>query len=376
MLSSTSRSGQRIRHSIGALVLAFAALAAVVVPANPATAADDPTTVGVATRPAGTDGKPDARTRFNYTADPGQTITDQVLVGNTGTQRQDFTLYATDAFNGGDGSFALLATAETPTQLGSWVTFADGSNRQQFSLEPNEARLFAFTMTVPANASPGDHAGGLVASVLEAGAQVSVDRRVATSIFTRVSGELQPRLTVTSFDAAYQGDWFNPFSGTTKILYTVENAGNVALAANLDATTNTWFGIPAAGSQGGSIPILLPGSTATYELDVQGVGQWGYLNPAIRMQPFVDSPDPAQQLNIAAVSRDSVLIAMPWMLLLLLVVAAGVYLFIRWRRKRDEAQAQAWIEYTEKQAEEKAAQAVAESVGAGAGAGAGKGDDG
>ncbi|WP_438353958.1 hypothetical protein [Microbacterium sp. CJ88] len=372
MLTSTIPSGKRILPPLGALLLALVAALAVLTPASPAVAADDPTTVGVATRPAGADGRPDGRTRLNYSADPGQTIADQVLVGNTGTQRQDFTVYATDAFNSGDGSFALLPTAETPTQVGAWVTFADGSNRLQFSLEPNEARLVPFTMVLPADVTPGDHAGGLVASVLEAGAQVSVDRRVATPIYTRVSGELQPRLTISSFDAVYQGDWWNPFGGTVKILYTVDNPGNVALSANLDATTVTWFGIPATGTRGGSIPNLLPGNSGTYEFTLDGVGQWGYLNPAVRLQPFVDSPDASQQLNVSTVSRDSVVIAVPWMLLILLVLAAGVYLYIRWRRRRDEVRTQEWIEYTEKQA---AAKAAAEAAAAPVAAGAGKGPD-
>jgi hypothetical protein len=353
---------------LGALALVLTATAALLTPAHTAVAAEGDPTVGVATRPAGADGRPDSRTRFNYAADPGQTITDQVLIGNTGTQREDFTVFATDAFNSGDGEFALLATAEQPTQIGAWVTFADGSNRMQFSLEPDEARLVTFTLQLPADATPGDHAGGLVASVLQEGQQVSVDRRVATPIFARVSGDLQPQLNVASFDAAYQGDWWNPFGGTVKIVYTVDNTGNVALAANVDATAVTWFGIPAADSQGGSIPVLLPGSSATYEISVSGVGQWGYLNPAVRMQPFVDSPDAAQQLNVTPVSRDSVVIAMPWMLLILLVIAAAVFLLIRWRRRRDEARAQEWIEYTEQQAAAAAAEAAAKaSVGSASG---------
>ncbi|WP_375384987.1 WxL protein peptidoglycan domain-containing protein [uncultured Microbacterium sp.] len=366
---STTRSGRRTLVTLGALVLTFAALSTFIAPSGSASAADDPgtdpSTVGVATRPASADGQPDSRTRFTYSADPGQTISDQVLVGNTGTQREDFTVYATDAYNGGDGSFALLATADTPTQIGAWVSFADGSSRLQFSLEPNEARLVPFTVTLPADATPGDHAGGLVASVLQEGQQVSVDRRVATPIFTRVSGDLQPQLTITSIDAAYQGDWWNPFNGSVKILYTVDNGGNVALAANLDATTVTWFGIPATGTQGASIPVLLPGSTATYEATLSGVGQWGYLNPAIRMQPFVDSPDPAQQLTVTPVSRDTILVAIPWLLLILIALIVAIILFVRWRRKRDEARAQEWIEYTEQQA--MAAAAAALPVGAGAG---------
>ncbi|WP_211368023.1 hypothetical protein [Microbacterium rhizomatis] len=364
-----TRRGGRALFAWGALALALAVLSGSVLPVSPAAAADDPGTVGVATRPAGADGRPDGRTRLTYTADPGQSITDQVLVGNTGTQRQDFTVYATDAYNGGDGAFSLLATAEKPTQLGAWVRFDDGSDRLQFALDPQEVRLITFTMQLPADATPGDHAGGLVASVLEQGQQVSLDRRVATPIYARVSGELQPRLNISSFDVAYAGDWWNPFGGSVKILYTVDNPGNVALAANLTMAANTWFGIPATEPQGGSIPILLPGNSATYTFELSGVGQWVYLDPGITMQPFVDSPDAAQLLNVSPVTRDSILIAVPWLVLILILIIVALVVFFRWRRKHDEARAREWIAYTEQQAAAAALEKVT------VGSAAGKADD-
>ncbi|MGC0370025.1 hypothetical protein [Microbacterium sp. SLBN-111] len=349
MLSFTSR---RRLPALGVALLALAATLVVLPPSAPARADDadaaNPATVGVATRPAGEDGRPDGRSRFTYTADPGQTVSDRVLVGNTGTQRQDFTVYATDAFNGGDGAFSLLATADTPTSVGAWLHFEDGSDRVKFSLEPNEVRLLPFTITFPAEATPGDHVGGLVASVIEQGQQVSVDRRVATSIFARVSGDLQPSLSITSYDASYEGDWWNPFSGSVKLHYTVTNPGNVALAGNLTSGVNTWFGIPATGVQGGSIPILLPGNTATYDFTVGGVGQWLFLNPSTVLNPFVDSPDNAQQLIVAPVRRDAVTFAVPWVLLILLALAAAIFLLLRWRRRRDEARAQEWVDYMER----------------------------
>ncbi|OJU44079.1 MAG: hypothetical protein BGN98_12760 [Microbacterium sp. 69-7] len=343
----------RIRHALGAVLLVLA-IGVFPFASGSAALADDatppPGDVGVATRPAGPDGRPDNRARFSYTADPGQSVTDQVYVGNTGTERQDFTVVATDALNGPDGAFNLLPTAETPSGLGSWVTFENGQNRIQFSLEPQEVRLLTFAVAFPADATPGDHVGGIVASVVQEGQQVNLDRRVATAVFARVSGDLQPRLTLASFDATFQGDWWNLFGGTLKVLYTVNNPGNVALAANLTMSTATWFGIPAAGDQGGSTPVLLPGNSATYEFDINGVGQWGYLNPSARLQPFADTTDVSQQVLVTPVSRDTVVVALPWTLLIAAAVVTAIVLLLRWRRRRDEARAQEWIAYTEQQA--------------------------
>jgi hypothetical protein len=352
VLFSIPRSGRRIRHALGAIVflLALGWLPFAAPTIAHADGAPSEGNVGVATRPANADGRPDDRTRFSYSADPGQSVTDRVLVGNTGTQRQDFTVFATDAFNGEGGDFSLLATADSPTALGTWVRFENGQNRIQFSLDPQEVRLLAFTIAFPADATPGDHVGGIVASVVQEGQQVNLDRRVATAVFARVSGELQPRLTIASFDATYQGDWWNPFGGTVKILYTVDNTGNVALAANLTMSAATWLGIPATGDQGGGIPVLLPGNSATYEYDLTGVGQWGYLNPSVRLQPFVDTTEAGQETNVAPVSRDAVVIAVPWTVLIAAGLVIGVVWFLRWRRRVDDARAKEWIAYTEKQA--------------------------
>lgn len=210
-------------------------------------------------------------------------------------------------------------------------------------------------MTVPADATPGDHVGGLVASVIEEGQQVSLDRRVATSIFARVSGELQPQLSITSYSASYEGDWWNPFGGTVRLRYTVTNPGNVALAANITTGVRTWLALPATGDRGGSIPVLLPGNTASYEFAVEGVGQWFYLNPGTTLNPFVESPDAAQQLPVSAVSRDTVVFAVPWTVLILAALVVGIVLLGRWRRRRDEARAQEWVDYMQRAAAEEAA---------------------
>ncbi|MDU0346418.1 hypothetical protein RWH44_11990 [Microbacterium sp. KSW2-29] len=380
MLSSTSR---RRFPALGAASIATAAIAALLcfptvasaasapgaasAPAIAAPASASPSilaaegdaaTVGVATRPAGEDGRPDGRSRFTFAADPGQSVTDRVLVGNTGTARQDFTVYATDAFNDDAGEFSLLPTATAPTSVGRWIRFDDGSDRATFSLEPQEVRLLTFTVAVPADATPGDHVGGVVASVIESGAQVTVDRRVATAIFARVSGDLQPQLSLTSYDASYEGEWWNPFSGSVRLRYTVTNPGNIALAANLTSGVGTWFGIPTTGEQGGGVPVLLPGNSASYDYTVDGVGQWLYLNPHTVLNPFVESPDPSMQLTMVPITRDAVTFAVPWTVLIAVVLAATVILLMRWRRRRDEERAQEWMDFVARTAADDAAALV------------------
>lgn len=357
----------RLTPTLGA-VRAFAAVAAIAVgfsalsPAPTAWAEDK---IGISARPADASGQADARSRYSYAADPGQRFDDFFLVTNTGSGSQSFTVVGKDAFNDEQGDFAVLATEEDATDIGTWVRFENGESRITFDLGPGESRLLPFGLELPADATPGDHVGGLVASVLTTGAEVNVDRRVATRLYARVSGDLQPRLDVSGVQAQYVGDWWNPFTGAIRMTYTATNSGNIALASNYAVGARTWFGIPAAGDTGGSIPELLPRNSHSYEVQVPGVAAWLYLNPWVTLNPFVDDTDPARLLPVPASSRDTVTIGMPWPVLILIVLVVAYFLFRWWRRKVDAKRAEVWIAYTEEQARLKA-EAEREIVPAGA----------
>lgn len=310
--------------------------------------ADD--SIGISGLPAGADGTPDGRSRFSYSADPGQQVADNYLVRNTGTLPQSFTVLGTDAFNDDDGAFGLLETGAQATDIGTWVLLENGTDRLQFDLAPGESRVVGFTVAVPAQAAPGDHVGGILASVVTLGDQVNVDRRLGTRLYVRVSGAVQAGLTIGGIDSAYVGDWWNPFTGAVRMRYTVQNSGNVALASNVSLGARTWFGAPASGQQGDGIAELLPGSTRTFETDIPGVASWGYLNPWVTLNPFVEGDDTGKQLPVPATSRDAVLIAIPWAFVIIIVVAALVVMVRRRRRRVDAERAKAWMEHTENEA--------------------------
>lgn len=321
---------------------------------SPAAHAEE--TIGISARPSDASGNPDTRTSFRYEADPGQRVDDFFQVANTGTADQAFTVVATDAFNDDEGEYALLATAEAPTAIGTWVTFENGANRIEFTLSPGQSRTLAFTLQVPADATPGDHVGGLVASVVTPGEEVNLDRRVASRVYARVSGDLQPRLAISGIDASYGGDWWNLLTGAVTVHYTVSNPGNIALSGNATGEVRTWFGIPVATASGGSIKELLPGNSATYEVTVNGVAQLGYVNAEVVLHPFVDTPISDAKLAVSPVNRDTVAIAMPWIVLIALLLVVGFFIFRWWRRKIDAQRAAVWIAYTEEQARLKAEQ--------------------
>lgn len=310
--------------------------------------ADD--TIGISGQPAGANGTPDGRTRFSYSADPGQQVADHYFVRNAGSVTQSFTVLATDAFNDEDGSFGLLETGAEAVDAGAWVHFENGANRLQFDLAPGESRLVPFTVDIPAQAGPGDHAGGILASVVTPGDQVNVDRRLGTRLYVRVSGDIQAALTISSVDSQYVGDWWNPFDGRVRVLYTIQNTGNIALASNVSLGVRTWFSAPASAKQGDGIPELLPGFTRTFETEVPGVASWGYLNPWVTLNPFVEGDDASKRMVLSATSRDGVLIAPPWPLVVAIALVVLYIVFGKWRRRADEKRAAIWMAHTEQEA--------------------------
>jgi hypothetical protein len=304
--------------------------------------ADD--TDGISGAPADSSGA-DKRSRFSYQATPGQHIDDLYVVSNTGTTAQTMVLFSTDAYNTDDGGYGLLDTDALPTDAGSWVSFEGGATQLSIPLEAGASQVVPFALDVPADAAPGDHAAGIVISVQSVSGEILVDRRVATRMYVRVPGELQPALTISNMSATYAAQ-INPFAGETTVSYTVTNSGNVALGASVVVGVKALFGITAAESEREEMTEILPGNARTFTTVVDGVGQWGYLNPFVQLAPSVD----VEALNpgpLASVDRDAGLFVTPWWLIAIVLLVAGFLLFRRWRAKRDEKSAQAWIAYTE-----------------------------
>jgi len=306
----------------------------------------------------------DGRSRFSYEAAPGQQLTDNYQVSNTGTTAQVMRVFSADAFNTDDGSYGLLDTGVDSVDAGAWITFANGAKFVDVPLGPGESQLVTFTLTVPADAAPGDHAAGIVISVTSPQGQILVDRRVATRLYVRVPGDLQPALTVGSIAASYQPS-INPLDGTTTVTFTVRNSGNVALGANMVVGVNTYFGIGATAQRTEKLSEMLPRSTRVLTIEVPGVAQLGYLNPYVSLVPTaaaeLSNPGP-----LATVDRDTVTIAMPWWLILILIVGGAVYLFLRIRRRTDNKRAEEWVAHMEAEARSKAqAESQAELVASG-----------
>lgn len=278
---------------------------------------------------------PDARPNFSYGVTPGAAVSDHIAVWNYSTRPLTLRVYAADAINTADGGFDLLAAGKKSKDAGAWVKLA----QNQVTVKSRSKVIVGFTLTVPAKATPGDHVGGIVASLSgvrtdEKGDKVTVDQRVGARVYLRVAGALAPRLAVEDLHTSYHGT-ADPFgSGSATVTYTLRNTGNVRLAAHQTVRAHGTFG-DARTAQPRDVPELLPGSSLRVTTAATG------LFPSLRGTTTVTADPRAVHGDVLPPTMPRTTVsagfwAVPWTLLAVLVVllAGLTVLVVRYARGR------------------------------------------
>jgi len=305
--------------------------------------------------------RPDAngpRSAFDFLLAPGQSVSDTVAVSNLGTSPVTLSVYATDALNTADGAFTLLPAAEQATGAGSWIVL----DAHTVKVEPGKQVEVPFTLRVPADATPGDHAAGIVASrmvegVGENNAKVAVDQRVGSRVYLRVDGPLTPALDVSGLSASYSHPWY-PFGGSAATVdYALTNTGNVRLNGTAQVRLTGPFGVALGSPQSVPISQLLPGSALAGTLTVPGVVPLGSLTAHLEVDAIGATDE--ESVALPTVSASSTVPAIPWLIVGVLVVLLALLVLAPIRRRRRRRKATAAV--------------IDEMVGAGAGTTGGRG---
>ncbi|GAA4691885.1 WxL protein peptidoglycan domain-containing protein [Phytohabitans rumicis] len=308
--------------------LAVLALAVAALPALPASAAAPGDEFKWSVVPSSRSG-PSGRSRFEYTLKPREEIADWVAVSNLGKKPLKVDIYATDALNAPDGGFALMLANQQPKGVGSWVAL----QVKQYTVPVGKRVDIPFRLKVPANAEPGDHIGGIIASATEAttnaeGQQVNVERRVAARVYLRVDGPLQPVAQITAVDVQYDNP-LQPFGGRDMtVTYRVANLGNVRFSGTSRVVVKGPLGVRVANSELIDIPELLPDSEVRLTRKVSGVFPAGRLSAEVIVNPT------AQSGALESLSESRSLWALPWLVIAVLLAALAVPLLVWWRRRR------------------------------------------
>ncbi|WP_229072011.1 WxL protein peptidoglycan domain-containing protein [Actinoplanes sp. DH11] len=315
-------------------ITAVLAVAALLSPA-PAQAAPASDSLTWSVAPSGPKG-PNGRPALDYKLDPGATVTDRVAVTNHSERPLTLRLYAHDAFTTAGGGFDLRAGDDAPTDAGSWIKLAQST----ITLPSSSRVVVPFTVSVPADATPGDHGGGVVASLVaattdSAGNQVSVDHRVGTRVYLRITGPLRPALSITDMRIGTASSW-NPLSlPRVTAAFTISNTGNVRLGGTPSVRIEGPFGIGGRTATAEPIPEILPGGSVTTTVALDSVP------PLFRERLTAGIlPVPADGRAIdpapGRATSQHTLWLMPWPQLIIVAAAAALllaWLFARRRRR-------------------------------------------
>lgn len=325
---------RRFAVRAGSLARALAAAVALAVVAAPAAAIADDDVTTWAVQPSSAEG-PDGRDAFTYTLAPGEAVTDYVGVSNLGSEPLELRVYAMDAAMTADGAFTLPPADTVSTTVGSWVGF---NGEGVFTVEPGTRIDVPFRLSVPPTASPGDHAGGIVASVVELASggegaqQVAVDRRVGARVYINVPGDQLPAVDVSDVQIEYGA---SPILAPSPadVTMTLTNTGNMRIGGTADVTITGPFGIGMDATRTIELPEILPGATVQVSGRIEDVPPAGLLTATVTLDPTSsgDGGDVAGTHTASGIAW-----AVPWVVLVvvLAVLAIIAFVWVRIRRLR------------------------------------------
>lgn len=326
----------QLRHALAAALALSFGLAA---PAAAAPRAAPATPVKKATfglQPA-TDGRPDGRPTLAFGVTAGATATDNVAIVNASTRTYTFAVYATDAVNDDNGDLTLRSVDEKPTDAGAWITVGGPARSGKVTVRPRSFVVVPITLTVPADATPGDHVAGVVADLTTVskrrGVNVDLHQRVGLRTYVRVGGTVTPGLAIENLATHYRNNWNPVGGGGVTVTYRVRNTGNVVLGADQKVVVKGLLGA-AKTAHPARLPLLLPGGSVDVTVPFTGVRPQFHMTAKVQLTPVV----PAGNVDTGVASTYSASTgfwAVPWVLLGVLAgVAAGLVSFLRWRRAR------------------------------------------
>jgi hypothetical protein len=333
--NSAGRGG--VLSVVASMVVLLAVLVGTAGPASAATSPPGRVTFGI--EPASATG-PDGRPNFNFGMTPGAVLFDHLAVVNYSAVPLSLQLYATDALETSGGGFGLLQPTVKPTGVGAWISLPPSSSTVQVPAErPTGPGYLVVPMTVhvPLSTSPGDHVGGIIASLRTVGTNatgqtVVLNQRIGTRVFIRVAGTLNPQLSLSSLHAAYAGS-SNPFGqGKLNVSYVVTNSGNANLVVHDQQVSVSGLIGDTHTVHLSNLALLLPGASVTQSAVITGVWPQFRLHQTVSVQPVMYQ---GSSTTLSPVSASTTLWAVPWLLLLLiLIVIVGAVVWARRRSRR------------------------------------------
>jgi hypothetical protein len=323
------------------LLSCAAALAIVVVVGAAPAGATGSGRVTFGVGPANKAGAIGSRSSFSYGATPGAFLSDNLAVVNYSPTSLKLQVYSADAKETTSGSFGLSVKGQRNLGVGSWISIpaADATVTvpAEHGARPGEV-VVPFTLRVPDSATPGDHVGGIVASLRTfgrspSGENIILNQRVGARVFVLVSGKspnsLHADLSVRDVHVIYSGT-LNPFGrGTAIVNYDLVNSGDLDLSVTQHVVVHGLLDDSQV-SFPTTEPLLLPGSDVHEAATLKGV--WPQIVAQATVTANGTSPVGAQSVAEVSASGNAWTWAVPWTLLIIITLLALIATW-SWRRR-------------------------------------------
>jgi hypothetical protein len=266
------------------------------------------------------------RAYFSPQLAPGVQAADSVTVVNLTSKPMVLKLFAADAYTTRVGGFGIRPDYAPKLQMGEWIHLPVSS----VAVPAEEGVLIPFSYNPPANASPGDHAGGIVAEETQGATSkhgsvaITVLQAVGARVYGRVAGPLHPDLSVVSTSITTTSSIAGEFGGPVdaKVTYSVENTGNENASPKVKVSLSPLFG-SGPKSRTVQLPQVLPGSTVAFSETFKNVLPLGDLSASVT----------ASALGVSTNGSTSTAV-IPWGLVAVVIVLIGLIWLYYWRKRR------------------------------------------
>ncbi|MBY0538350.1 DUF916 domain-containing protein [Patescibacteria group bacterium] len=209
--------------------------------------------------------------------EPGEVRQFTVLVENVSGQDQNYYIFKRDISGVRDGGVPIFADNNLDTggfALSDWIQLES----DRLEVKAGEERAMSFIMSVPQDASPCDHFGGIFVSAeppeLEASG-AAIGYQVANIVSIRVAGECIEKAQIRQFSTD------NYFYGSSNVDFNLkfENSGNTLLRPTGPLTITNMFGKQVANltfneEQAGVFPGVTREFLFSWTSDQTGFGRY------------------------------------------------------------------------------------------------------
>lgn len=276
------------------------------------------------------------RGAFHYDMLPGQTINDSVVLKNPTNQLEQFQIWASDAYNTPQGgALTLRPLGYHMTEVGTWIATHLGTGI--YGLNPRTSVTVNFSVTAPANATPGTHVGGIEALNVTPVPQPNgghahfvIHNGIGAAMFIQIAGPTHAAAAVSdiSVDSSVPAIGFGHRSAV--VSYELENTGNTLLSGTAVATVTDLFGRTVKTFRPVGVQVFVPG------------GRFKVTEPTWNNLPFI-GPETVHvrftSTGMKPATGDSTFWIFPWLLILVILLILGLLIWRIIVRRRNRANA-------------------------------------